>query len=327
MTSVDRFLEVVWGMQGSGYAFLCRKLPGAEWQDRRWVQSCFEFSGTSPLRGRGDGVSDLYFLPALFSEREHKSVYARPSRWLWADLDHDRGFRGRIPKALRPTLIWRTSPHNYQALWLLDRAVEPETLRALNSRLASELTGDISGADAQQALRIPGTVHSKGAPFDVKLLQLPRPTYSFEDLHAQLRHIELAPAAAGLRLRLPDRLPRRDHIRKRYGARQLGWAMRETRQPVRRGTRSDVLWHTERRLYGLGMSPEEVYVMVRPTEWSQSKYPRHEAQWLELCRHYNRLRNASARGSTAESTTAIDMTSSRRKRENGRTSGGGDYGA
>ena len=135
---------------------------------------CFRRRGTStmidkfvPLRGvikidrllkRYDRHRyDQYFSP---------NVYARPSRKVggvlmtrlgWCDVDKADPF-AFDPK---PSIVWRTSPGNTQALWLWDRPHTPTEAQAFSRALAYRHGGDKGGNAPNKLLRLPGSFNHK----------------------------------------------------------------------------------------------------------------------------------------------------------------------
>lgn len=100
---------------------------------------------------------DQYFSP---------NVYARPSRKVggvlmtrlgWCDVDKADPF-AFDPK---PSIVWKTSPGNTQALWFWDRLHPPSEAQAFSKALAYRHGGDKGGNAPNKLLRLPGSFNHK----------------------------------------------------------------------------------------------------------------------------------------------------------------------
>jgi len=111
---------------------------------------------------------DVYFCPNFFKRPRRRKDLVLPSRWLYADLDTV------VPldddSLLSPTIAWESSPGRYQALWQMDKWLDPEQHSDLNRRLTYKLGADKGGWDITQVLRVPGTLNHKYT--DVPLVKL-----------------------------------------------------------------------------------------------------------------------------------------------------------
>jgi hypothetical protein len=107
-------------------------------------------SEVSERNARGE---DCYFVPSFLSFTSRKKSAYRHSTVAWIDLDG-----GELSKlSPTPSLVVETSPDHYHAYWKLDEPVSKSELEELNKGLASHNAADMSGWDATQLLRIPGT--------------------------------------------------------------------------------------------------------------------------------------------------------------------------
>lgn len=294
MSSASAFLQAVWSRQPHpGFAFVACKVDG-EWMPHKAIS----FRGQAVAPPYDTEQPNQYFLPALFSAPRHTSANVLPSRWLWADLDGDKGFDGKVPDSLRPTLVWRTSPGNYHALWLLDRAIPRDALEELNKRLAARLSGDTTGWDAQQALRIPGTISTKPArdAYRVRLVDTGRPVYKYADLCALLPPVPVSVGnhAATAGRRLPAALPDRWDVLAAY-RRKLGNDYRLLTTDRAVSDRSGYLWYLIPRLAAAGLSRPEALAVLRGSVLAKGGPV---WMWREVCAGYERYERA--RGCGAE---------------------------
>lgn len=152
------FLEHVWfkQKQREGYVFLSFK------EDESWIDLAFRL-GRDEIELPDAALGDIYFCPNIFREGRRRRELVLPSRWLYADLDEIFPYdiakqHGRV---LKPTTSWESSPKRYQALWLLDRALNPEEHDDVNQKLTYQLGADKGGWDITQVLRVPGTLNHK----------------------------------------------------------------------------------------------------------------------------------------------------------------------
>lgn len=120
---------------------------------------------------------DCYFVPSFLSFTSRKKSSYRHSTVAWIDLDG-----GELSKlSPTPSLVVETSPNHYHAYWRLDAPVTRAELEELNKGLALHNSADMSGWDATQLLRIPGTKSIKRG-CEVSLVSTSTATYSIEDL-------------------------------------------------------------------------------------------------------------------------------------------------
>jgi hypothetical protein len=303
---MNRFLHAVWSRQvGPGYVTVARK----QFDTGQWRERALRVGPNMPGL-RGSATDDLYFTPVLFSEPNHRSENALPSRWLYADLDE--ADPARLPVELRPTLAWETSPDRFQCLWLIDRPLERVTFEAVNQRLTYLVGADRSGWDAAQLLRVPGTTSRKrGKPHRVRLLSGPRPMHRYEDVAAMVAHIDVI--SITVPTPMIGRLPDRDSVLTRTKLSPMD--RRLLRETAASADRSGALWHLELRLFKAGLSCEEVYVLVLPTVWNKWRN-RPQGLWREVSRaqqHYARSRSLA---SGADSRATRGTGRARKGREN-----------
>lgn len=115
---------------------------------------------------------DFYWTPAI-AEKPSRKIDSYPAqRTLWVDCDYP--FKRDILLKLRPSFIWKTSPQNMQAIWLMSEFIDPDEYSrdGLMGLLSSIIGADPSGVDIGQLLRVPGsTNHKREEPFKGKVLK------------------------------------------------------------------------------------------------------------------------------------------------------------
>ncbi len=103
---------------------------------------------------------NMYYCVNMLSLNKRLKTNALPMNLVWADLDTCRPDQLQIP----PQIVIESSPSRYQALWRLDKKVDPRVAEDYSKRIAyqyAELGADKSGFDLTQLLRVPGTYNFK----------------------------------------------------------------------------------------------------------------------------------------------------------------------
>jgi len=83
-----------------------------------------------------------------------------PQNLVWADLDTCTPDKLDIP----PQCVIESSPGRFQAIWRLDKKLDPERAEDYSKRIAykyADLGADKTGHDLTQLLRVPGTINYK----------------------------------------------------------------------------------------------------------------------------------------------------------------------
>lgn len=153
------FLQDIWDeTELQTYTFLAfKKVATGKWTEHA-IGAGGSFSEVSELLheySRWD--NDQYFCPNLFSNPRRKSRYALPTRFSWCDMD-DSNPDDYDPRA---SLVWRTSPHRYQALWSWDKTHDVSEAERFSKALAYRHGGDKNGWSATKMLRLIGSVNHK----------------------------------------------------------------------------------------------------------------------------------------------------------------------
>ena len=312
MSLATRFLERVWSAQPQkGFAFLSWFDEAHEWDDLSTRSS------NPPVSLPNEGL-DVYFAPCLFSERKRRKPHALPGVWLYADLDEVD------PKSLTdliPTITWATSKGRYQALWLLDKPLDPSLLARLNQRVTYYTKADKGGWSLTKVLRVPGSVSTKhGYNWGVKLLWDDGPSYAPKQV-AKITKGTKTPASVGdipKDVKIPKVTPSRILRRRKPSAK----ARKLYKAKEARGDRSARLWELECLLLKAGCTPEETLVVVRPTVWNKyAGQDREVAQlWIEINKALATLPSSSGERKRSKSKSSSTSRSRKRKSKGSRSS-------
>lgn len=165
------FFHLIYG-DFDGFAYLAFKRNNPTGKPS-WRQEWFKWPTESQdlfarIREQASKV-EVYFGPALYSDKSSQKKDVKGSTVLWAELD------GHIPENLgdipEPTIRVRSSDvdgheHWY---WKLDSVLSVPEIERTNRLLAIALEADISGWDATQVLR-PPTTHNHKRNSTVELL-------------------------------------------------------------------------------------------------------------------------------------------------------------
>lgn len=172
-------LDLVWAKQRGWVSVPTRRAA-----DDKWIERWFEWPGDRPdiLRWikQANAQGDVYWSPLVYPEASRTYARECSSAWAWADVDEGDPSQGPTP-----TILWETSPGRTQALYRLERRVKADLLEQVNRGIASLLGADMSGWDAGQVLRVPGTVnHKYKRKPRGKILRASKATHNPQDLAA-----------------------------------------------------------------------------------------------------------------------------------------------
>ena len=160
--------------------------------------------GGQKLRGTLDEVRDTLD----FSSQQRDQIFFMPNesdgqgqsahnivrvRAVFADLDG-------VPVEnldrfdLQPHILVETSPSKFHAYWLATE-VPLDRFTGLQKRLAHLISSDPVVCDLPRIMRVPGTFHCKGAPFQSRLIQVNEgPRYTLEQIESNLPATHITPA-------------------------------------------------------------------------------------------------------------------------------------
>lgn len=214
---------------------------------------------------------DLYFTPATFVDMNRSRDEISLERALWADLDE---VDPRQLKEYQPTIAWESSPGRYQAVWLFRTAYAGASNSGdLNQRLTYHIGADVSGWDATQLLRVPGSKNHKksreGEQGYLLFRESPRPNWQdflnlppvpkreVEDvdliiLEEKVNRVDISKVKAKLRSKV------KRYVRELIEATDVG-----------DNDRSTVIWQIAREMADAQCELEEIVAILRGSVWNK----------------------------------------------------------
>ena len=168
-TDLHQFLEYVFGGDKEGY-FALSLFKGGKPIQEQFVDWPNDRNRLTEKRLHDlSREGDVYFTPALFTERNRRSASALGSWVAW--VDHDGGqptafAPGSAPATLPPAglVVASGSPGRSHRYWRSGSFLEPSRAMGLSRGLAINSGSDMSGFDIAQLLRVPGTFNHKSTP-------------------------------------------------------------------------------------------------------------------------------------------------------------------
>lgn len=235
---------------------------------------------------------DVWFCTSLLERSERKKEFCLPSDLIWADLDTCN------PDVVdpKPTVIIESSPHRYQALWKLDKKLEPYLQEAYAKRIAykyNENGADPSGWDLTQLLRVPYTFNYKYE--DVEGSEVPevKVLRAFETkvpagLFAALPKVQEKGEVEQIPLPDMEEVPAADTVIYKYAPylRRTAFNTLFLEEPKADDDWSRILWRLMNICLESGMSNEEVFAVC--LEAKCNKYVRDDRSphhlWQDILR-------------------------------------------
>jgi len=231
------FLLNIWKQQCGPGDYVCVSSKGSTWRDKAFP---FDNHLAENLEKwfEQQGDIDLYFSPLAYSHPKRRKEFARPSMFLWSDVDN--GDENQVPA----TILWESSPGRHAALWRLPTRIPAEEASKQSKDIAYFIGGDRGGFDLTQVLRIVGTKnHKYNPPPKVKLIHNDGPVLSSTPKRAIDRWRNTIPRAL----------------------------LRTIEGPATVGQRSDMLWKLEHQLADLGIPIRDVIEILKDSDWNKYK--------------------------------------------------------
>lgn len=247
---------------------ICTKSASGLWEEHFFKRD--RLSEVKEFLAKVSKRHDVYFCPHGFTRPRRLKEYAVLPTMLWADLDEvDPRNLGK----LKPTIAIESSPGRFVGLWITDEQVTEE----LNRRLTYHINADRGGWDLTQVLRVPNTRNFKYETTPtVKLLWDDGPEYEVASLERRIPKVKVQSVGEGgvadVLKKYPD-LPR-----------ELMTNLFSDRVHQVRGItdRSKVLWKLGQQLVNEGVTPDDLFVILKACKWNKFKErPHSEDRQLE----------------------------------------------
>ena len=206
---------------------------------------------------------DLYWSPMPYTQPKRQNRFSVDTKFMAQDIDECEDPSSISPK---PSYIWESSPNKYQGLWELDRYINEQEYTPLNKALAVHIGCD-DCFDFAHVYRIPGTINHKyknsppvGRAKPTKAIYKPR------DLRKAVGGITTTPKKE----KAPSASPaasEQDMLAERriYAKYSIPKKVRDTLalQSLNGVDRSSTIWYVEKSLHELGMTPQEIILLIK----------------------------------------------------------------
>ena len=206
----------------------------------------------------------IYFCCHGFSKPKRNADYAVMPKMLWSDLDE------ADPRTMKfkPTIAIESSPGRHVGFWQTDKQVSGN----LNKRMTYAVSGDKGGWDITQVLRVPGTInHKYQTKPRVKLLWEDGPTYKLAELEKVLPHAKQGSSRNEAYVNPNDQIAlgadainRNQKLIPLKLRQQLLGKVKTTVKD-----RSEFLWNTYNTLLESGVTPDDVFLIIRPSQFNK----------------------------------------------------------
>lgn len=206
---------------------------------------------------------DLYWSPMPYTKPKRQNRFSVDTKFMAQDIDECEDPSSISPK---PSYIWESSPNKYQGLWELDRYINEQEYTPLNKALAAHIGCD-DCFDFAHVYRIPGTINHKYK--NSPLVGKAKPTkaiYKPRDLRKAVGGVTTTPKkekapSASLAASERDMLAER----RIYAKYSIPKKVRDTLalQSLNGVDRSSTIWYVEKSLHELGMTPQEIILLIK----------------------------------------------------------------
>lgn len=298
------FLSNIWNKQckPGEYVFLSFRDPNKK--KGNWIDVPIKYTGRASIRKAVKDLMDQYspnkydwyWCPLPFKGSKRNKDLVTRSKFLWQDLDYadPKKFKDQT---LYPTIYWESSPGRFHGLWELDNQYEIKEVETLNRDLAYEVDADKGGWDLTQVLRVPGTKNHKYAHKPTVQLRHSHGTpIPFSELRSRIKHVEKQ-----TEIQFESKLDEGDpqEILNRYAGklpRDLLTVLLQKKAEV--GKRSEIIWSLEHRLYEIGLTPDEIFTLIKHSAWN--KYRGRHDEDLRLTRELQKIISETVNKSVQE---------------------------
>lgn len=103
---------------------------------------------------------NCFFAPSVFRQPKATKAHWQSTQFVWVDYDGDAG--PELPEfEIAPTYVVESSPGRFHVYWKVDKPLTMIQSEMANKAMAQKYNCDMSGWDAGQLLRVPGTHNHK----------------------------------------------------------------------------------------------------------------------------------------------------------------------
>jgi len=271
---VRLFLDSIY-REEEGFSYVALKSPDAE--HHAFSQFFFEWPVEREqqiefiLEKRNE--HEVYYSPALFTEKSAKKEHVKGARVFWVELD------GKAPEGIDsipgPTLRVQSSTEDHSHwYWQTDTLVDAETIERVNRGLTHLLGADSSGWDANQILRPPSTFnHKRKRPVT---LQEP-PTGKLVGVGDFSSLPEPPPTIA---VPVPTSIPEATDVIAKYQFGSVAWNLFKNGVPE--GQRSEGEMALGYYLAEMGMNDQEIFSVLLNADNRWGKFKNRQDQYVRL---------------------------------------------
>lgn len=206
---------------------------------------------------------DLYWSPMPYTQPKRQNRFSVDTKFMAQDIDECEDPSSISPK---PSYIWESSPNKYQGLWELDRYINEQEYTPLNKALAAHIGCD-DCFDFAHVYRIPGTINHKYK--NSPLVGKAKPTkaiYKPRDLRKAVGGVTTTPKKEKAHSASPA-ASEQDMLAERriYAKYSIPKKVRDTLalQSLNGIDRSSTIWYVEKSLHELGMTPQEIILLIK----------------------------------------------------------------
>lgn len=220
---------------------------------------------------------DSFFSPLLFKGARKNENAALPGV-LFADLD--RVGPDDLAQAPNPSVLWSTSPGNYQAVWFLAEApLDAVRWADVNKRLTYATHADKGGWHASKLLRIPETRNFKYAEAPLgTVLSFTEQEVSFTELESTLPTVDKVYTTEGTYPEPPSQARWLRLCRVWWD--DLTMEQRSILASPRQLDRSDAIVRLANSLERSGIHPAARFNLIWGVAWNKWRTDRHRPEML-----------------------------------------------
>lgn len=271
---VRLFLDAIY-QDEKGYSYVALKDPSAQhsafsqfffdWPNEREAEISFILEKRN--------LHEVYYSPALFTEKKATKETLKGSRVFWVELD------GKAPDGVDtipgPTLRIQSSEMGHEHwYWQSNELLDLGTIEKVNRGLTHLLGADASGWDAVQILRPPSTFnHKRKKP--VSLLEPPTgKVVSASDFSS------LPEPPPLLTVPIPSSIPEATDVIAKYQFGSVAWNLFKNGVPE--GQRSEGEMALGYYLAEMGMNNEEIFSVLLNADNRWGKFKNRQDQYIRL---------------------------------------------